>query len=213
MIYKTSGFRLRRRKRQGTRRRRRVQRRTRIYKTPTVRVMNYKREFLKAQVGGGGGAAAMSFKLSDVPNYASFVNMFDQYRIMCVVYKFVPYVTSNSLMSAGDTFNGYNVVGMDFNDANAPGTQDDVLKLRYHRCFPLTKYFTYKIKPKAEMSFYNTTLTTGYGNASRKIWVDTTNAAIPYYGLKFYYTNASVPISFVGEIYLTYYVQFRNVQL
>lgn len=188
-------------------------RKLRLFRAPSTRVMNYKREFFKQQVGGGGGGIALSFKLTDLPNSAAFSTMFDQYRIMAVVLKYVPYITANATMTAGDVFNANHVIGMDFNDAIAPGSSDDVYKLKYHKTFALCRYFNYKVKPRTEQSLYNTALTTGYGNASRKVWIDTASGSIPYYGLKLYITNASIAVPFIGELYLTYYCQFRNINL
>lgn len=204
--------------RRSYRRRRAYRRRpTRMYRRPlTTRPRNlvsYKREFFKAQVGGGGGGAAYEFKLTDLPNSGTFINMYDEYRIMAVVFKYVPYINSNATMSLGDTFLATHVIGMDFNDSITPGTRDDVLKLKYHKQFSFGRRFTYMIKPSIAVSLYNSIFTTGYGLGSRKMWISTTSAAIPYYSLKTWYTNSSVSQPFVGEIYMTYYVQFRGVQL
>lgn len=199
------------RKRGGKRSRKMV-----IYRRPytrAVRVMNYKREFFKQQVGSAGGGIALSFKLTDLPNSSSFTSMFDQYRIMAVVFKYVPYMNATGGYGAVNLFTAANFIGMDFNDNTVPGTRDDILRLRYHKSWNAYRRFTYKIKPRAESILYNTAITVSYGNASRKTWIDTSSDTVPYYCLKAFFTNNSSSVDFLGDIFLTYYVQFRNIQL
>jgi hypothetical protein len=152
--------------------------------------------------GAGENDYAFTFSLSDLPSYAEFTSLFDQYRLIQVV------ATFNANM-------GYNLqpnvvfTAIDYDDntvINVPAIQ------QYDTCLAInTSRFRRVINPRLAVAAYNGAFT-GYANVSNKQWIDAASPNTQYYGLK-----VCVPAMFSGttttviyNVTFQYYVQCRS---
>lgn len=168
---------------------------------------------------------AMTCRLSDLPNYTEFTNMFDQYRINSVTIKMFSFATSSEAGAAvnpqlSQTSALVHSI-LDFDDATAPTASDagiDVL-----RQFPSYKVrqlvradgkpAKYTFRPHAAVSAYGTGAFTSYKNVPFG-WVDANSPGVDGYGWKAIVELPSLgvgyPYIFYTKAEVTYNISFRN---
>lgn len=156
------------------------------------------------------------FKLSDLPNYAEFTALFDQYRITRISISFLPMSNCNilSAITSSDTGNpGIFGTVLDFDDANAPTT---LAELQQYQTFSYQPAVTRRVhrrsfKPRIASAVYAGAFTS-FANM-KDIWIDVASPNVQYYGLKYYmdqYDAITTPQ--IYQVMATYYVQFRQVR-
>ena len=179
---------------------------------------SFKRTFQATAIGITGGVVsygATSFKLTDLPNYTEFQNLYDMYRIKAVKIRWL-FNHNNSEAGSGnpDTLpNFYSVV--DYDDDNAPANVAELLQ--YPRCRirrlgnpKMSDYF----KPRVSSLVYKTALTTGYAMGARNTWLDMSNADIPYFAFKYALDPVGSSSGSVGYLcpVITYYFQCKGTR-
>lgn len=185
----------------------------------------FKRRYVVANItattSGAGirsdAAGAMSFNLNSLPNSSEFTTLFDQYKIMKVRLRFIPFGDSvnlpistmsgsNGLVSPG----GPLVTAIDYDDSVVPGSAADLLQYQASRVTPIPKPLSMTIKPKFATEVYRSAIATGYG--ARSGWLDTTNSDVPHYGVK-YYMNApsALSSSFTYQVWAEVYLALKGV--
>jgi hypothetical protein len=118
---------------------------------------------------------ALIFRISNLPAYTEFTQLFDQYRILEATVRFVPtFSTSTNL---------YTVV--DYDDATLPTALTD---LDQYSSLTVSESGTMVVRtlhPKVAVSVYQGAVPfTGY--ASGNLWIDSISNSVEYYGLKYY---------------------------
>ena len=167
---------------------------------------------------GNNSNGALSFFLSDMPEYSKFTDIFDQYKIRTVMVRFrlIYDPTTAPLANQGV-----------YPDIFATADHDDNIGLTaqsqytaYSKCKtgvlkPYT-WFNYKLHPSvAEQVYLNTTLT-GYaaGKPGGK-FIDSVYVTVPHYGLKFgiFTPGGITPAAAIYYQYQVYYdVLFKNAR-
>lgn len=189
-----------------------------IYKSP--KIFQFKRTMSLTQIEvrnyGQMANQALNIKLSNLPNYTEFTNLFDLYRICAVKINWVfsantndvtatPTVGLPTLFSVIDTNDDVNLSGL-----NAYLEYETCRMQRMDK--PVKRY----IKPKTATALYQGGFFTGYGSQVKNPWVDTTSYDTNYYGLKWGYLPAILGDgnTIIGYLntYVTYYIQMRNVK-
>lgn len=133
-----------------------------------------------------------TFSLFDLASYGEFLNLFDNYRITRVVYRWV--VTRSPDWNSTTANRGWSIrVGWchDFNDSIGINQlniwQRSNLKEAYLNTDKLkTKW--YSLRPSCLMQLYEGTGATAYAPKWRQ-WVDTADYSMPHYGIKYAYDN------------------------
>lgn len=144
-------------------------------------------------------AGALSFNLNALPNSSEFTSLFDQYKIMKVKLRWIPFGDSvnmpiatmtgtSSLVSPG----GPLITVIDYDDNTAPTAAADLLQYQTSKVTPIPKPLSMTIRPKFATEIYRSAVSTGYG--ARSGWLDTASSDIPHYGVK-YYMNAPSALS------------------
>lgn len=127
---------------------------------------------------------SFSFKFSDLPNYAEFTALFDQYRMNKFVIKLVPTITGAEPTSAGAAYSLPNVWSVvDYDDAVDAGN-NLISLLQYPNC-KMTRghqIHTRIWKPSVLLDAY--TGATEGNTIKFKQWLNMADVAIPHYGLK-----------------------------
>lgn len=147
------------------------------------------------------------YQLNVVQNYTEFTALFDMYRINKIVVKFVPRTTAASM---GDNQVGENYTCVDYNDATAPLTVNEILERdtasRTRANVTHTRVFT----PAVACPAYRTGISSGYV-PKWKQWLDCSYVDVAHFGLKGCFDNRD-NVDQIYDIYTTYYMSFRNVK-
>ena len=161
-------------------------------------------------------AHADSYSLDQISNYTSFVDIFDQYRINCIVEKISCIEGSNTAGNPGIFM--YTLIDNDDETlpANAPEMLDNA-KTQSHMVTGMQpRTITKKLRPVPSQAFYagGTLNPIGYGPQFRRQWIDTRSPGVPHYGLKIGWDSSAAPLNtpmtFVLET--TYYISFRHIK-
>lgn len=132
------------------------------------------------------------FRMADCQAYTELVNLFDNFRVMRVLYRWV--VTRNPDWASTTVNRGWStriIWTHDFNDALGL-TQSGLyqranLKEVYLNSDRLqTKW--YSLKPAITAQVYESAIASGYTPKWRQ-WLDTVDAACPHYGIKYGFNN------------------------
>lgn len=186
-------------------------------KTPRFNSYFFKRKFLKGTWTLNNVSevfTSYTFKLSDLPNYTEFTNLFDRYRILKVAVILVPNWTTNDLNPVTSTERTnpsiYSVI--DYTEDGTPASlsemyEDSQCKItrggRIHK-----RVFT----PAVLASSFETITTTAY-TPKWKQWITTDDPATPHYALKLAgdktYTSSN---NFTVKVFMTYYIQCKDIK-
>ena len=170
--------------------------------------------------------AAQQFKLTDLPQSASFTVLFDQYSIDNVRWEIVYRGTQISAVESSNNTQ----IGMpsmiwvrDYDDATAPASSltgwNEIQEYSKSKRFDFTgeKHCkAIRIKPAVLQAAYDTAISTAYA-PKWGMHVDCINNAVPYYGIRYVMRvpstiGTTLGVNFTFDIYATYDVSFYNVR-
>lgn len=151
---------------------------------------------LCADNGGYQAAYAMTFQMSDLPNYAEYSALFDMYRILKAELVFEPRYTSN-VDGTSDNHLAYLGWFVDHNGVDMTGfsgNENPWLEHEGYRQVLFDKETRMSLTPRVSQSVYKSSIASGYQTqdmAGKPSWIQfTAGEAIPHYGL---YIRAYVP--------------------
>ncbi len=156
--------------------------------------------------------ASGNFKLSDLPNYTDFTALFDRYRFVAVVARFIPTTQKTEVGSAtsliGDNPIVYTVI--DYDDSSTPLSLDELRQFDTAQSNQIGTYFERVLVPRAALGSYSGTFAS-YSQAPQRMWHDCNSPNIQFYGLKW----ASTAFSTSGtvalyQIEVDYIMEFSN---
>jgi len=156
---------------------------------------------------------SMYFALNQVVGSSDFTNLFDEYRINCVVVKLIPRVNTVQTLANGTEIPNNYVPNLhwvyDYDDANVPSNTDTLLEYGNYRVKAFDRPITWKIKPKYALAAYSGAFTS---YKPMRGWLDVASPSIQHYGVKFAVDTLqpSQYTSFV--IRPIYYISFRNTR-
>lgn len=190
--YRYGGRSFRRRHRRRYRRRNR-----RITKAATTYIRRCVDLGRIAQPGLGGPIfGSLAFSLTDVPNYQEIQNLYDQFKIVGIQLKFIPFVnvsqinpTSFPVSSDLQVISSHAVrlfTALDFNDVDVPTSVDDIREYSTCKETPLTSTHKRYFVPKAVLEasqggndyFFRT-----------NPWINVNNAGKSHYGIKYAFSG------------------------
>jgi len=170
------------------------------------------------------GSADYTFKLTDLINYSEFTTLFDQYKILKVVFKIqmitnpdAVYDYNKNNTSAGNSNNFYPKFWYirDY-DSGSSETVSSMKERQGAKFFIMrpNKEYSVALKPMVQVQTYKTATTTGY--APKRLWLDIADNNVPHYGLKTVVDCLGVdPVDATGFSYrweCKYYVAFKGVR-
>lgn len=149
---------------------------------------------------------AWSFKLSDMPGYAQYCNLYDTYKLAAVKLTFWP----NNQVNISNAIQPRIVYAIDYDDSNTGQSEPTLLSYANSRIRNLVgPPFSVYFKPRFARSTYQSTTSTGY--TPGRGYIDTNDASVPHYGFK-----AVIPAAdsiYRTLIYATFYVKFRSPRM
>lgn len=159
---------------------------------------------------------AGSYSLDQVNNYTSFTDIFDQYKINCIVQKISCIEGSNTAGNPGLIM--YTLI--DHDDATLPANAPEMLDNSKTRSHLITgnqpRTITRKLRPVPSSAYFGggVLTATGYGPQYRPQWIDTRSPGVPHYGLKIGWDTSAAPLNtpmtFVLET--NYYLSFKHIK-
>jgi hypothetical protein len=151
-------------------------------------------------------SGALIGQLSQVPGYTEFVNMYDEYKITGIKWKFMPRANSAEAGTNQGLIKLFTAI--DRNDLNPPTIQD-ILQYSSLKITPSNRTHTRYIKPTV-INFANQTAL-GSGYMSNRGWLSTDSPTVAHYGLKYLLQQlASGAQSY--DLIVEYHLAFRNVK-
>lgn len=170
------------------------------------------------------GSFAASFRLSDVPDYTEFTNLFDQFRLNKVVIRIIPMATSVSTGAAYASNVGQSCVlfhwALDQDDQTLPtNSESGVDTMRNRQGYRVRNIYsgggrpiTIVFRPHFARTLYNTSTTSAYQPA--RGWLDNNSSGTPHYGLKCIteaVSGGSVQVLFF-KIEAKYFFSFKGIE-
>lgn len=175
----------------------------------TSKIYAFKRTFESAQIVCGTGVGvtgAFSLALSDVPGVSDFTNLFDQYRICGVKINMVP-IFDAALSSAINKFAMFSVI--DYNDYNTITMNQALEYQNVKRSSSVSGHRRY-FKPRLAITQTDNSSNT-FVASYKPPWISTEDTNIAHGYMKYVTDTNSGSASFTWNVYITLYLQFRNV--
>lgn len=147
---------------------------------------------------------AFAFRLNDLPQYAEFTNLFDQYRIKRVTLHLVPQATE-SIPSAA--MNGVMFIVRDYDDANTLSTNLDYMQYQNLEISNLVFNGVKQISlvPRIAVATYGSAFTS-YGNT--EMWLDVASPAVEHYAIKIGMSTSTAVMTY--QVLVKYELEFAN---
>lgn len=169
---------------------------------------------------------AKAFLINELPNFSEFTSLYDQYKIIGIVFRIIPVNNTSGTQSIANVQNG-DLGGflhwhIDHDDyASAPASDIGIDDMRQRPDYKIHNLFNsynkngFKryIKPRVAIAAYNGAFS-GYMNAGNK-WIDCNSPQVEHYGIKgiFEIVNPSSEVRYVNmKCEATYYLRFRSVR-
>ena len=140
-----------------------------------------------------------TFQLSDLTTYTDFTNLFDQFKLVKVLYRWV--ITRDSDWATTSTYRGYSVRIQwyhDFNDSTPPNVTDLMQRANCRELYmngddkPASRW--YSLNPAVLSVGYESTVASAYIPKWRQ-YIDSESYATPHYGIKWYVSNLYAGLS------------------
>jgi len=218
MARKYSSYRRRLTRRRRPTMRRRM-RRPRLYKAirPQNQIHQFKRTFLKGTWTLNNLTdtfVAYTFKLSDLPNYTEFTNLFDRFRIVKVAVHLIPQWTNNDLnpVTSMEKVNPaiYSVV--DTTEDAAPTALTEMYEYSNLKITRGGRIHTRYFSPAVLTNAFEGVAATAY-IPKWKQWITTDDYATPHYAIKLAGDKTQTSSNnFTVRVMMSYYIQCKNVK-
>lgn len=152
------------------------------------------------------------FKLQDLPSYAEFQNLFDQYRFKAVRMTFRPRFNLATITSIATAIFPRLRSVIDYDDNGALPTVSDALQFPSLKETNFDEDHTRIIAPKIFGTAYDGTMIS-LGPSLKAPWMDTAVPGIAHYGIKTLVEGGVIGQTNLQSwsVELEYFVEFRNV--
>jgi hypothetical protein len=157
-----------------------------------------------------------TFELADMPQFANYVALYEQFKITKIVYHFRAQAIVNTATTAGNGTLGYLHTVVDTNDAVVPAGSlagiQNMMNDSSYKGAPSNRSLTRVIRPMFLTQAGTQTAKSVRGWLNCK---DATGAinAVSHYGLKWIVQGGRGAIALTSyQPVITYYIQFKNPQ-
>lgn len=218
------------RRRYGRRYRKYYRRSRKSYKRFKRNVYHFKRSYSTAvEIGASagfanfyGGVATIAF--NQLPNYTEFTNLYDEYRINCICFKFAPLIRATNVTFADSNIGAAQKYTSnlgwytpkfhwvrDYDDAGAPTAVTQLQEYQTYHTRDFTRPIKVKCWPAVSVPVYKTGIAFGYGSKFKQ-WIDCAHPDVPYYCLKFGVDNINLNQRMFYSIEATFYFSCKDVR-
>lgn len=174
-----------------------------------------------------GAPATLFFSLNQLPDFADFTSMFDQYMIDKVQVTVIPRFVASTQPVAnppstiplmlGGALLGSIHSAIDYDDAIQPADRDEILQFQNHQSHRADQQFTRTLSPrvKSVVSISGGTTAVAAAGTLQKMWIDVTSNNIAHNGVKLWFDAANYDIaagSINYDLKVKYFLRFKNVR-
>jgi hypothetical protein len=154
--------------------------------------------------------SAFNFKLSSLPGYAEFTNMFDQYRITRVDVIYEP--ASRCGPSAPTTSNGapHMWTQVDY-DSTATVSVAELQQRENAMVHSAYDKWEHSFVPKIAATVYQSAVASGYMVPEGNPWISTQTPSVEYYGFKYAFPATASAVQFGGTLMFRVHYELKNV--
>ncbi len=117
--------------------------------------------------------------LSALPGYINMVECFDQYRILQVVYNFLPLADPSVLSGQG----GLVYTALDYEDASIPSAASELEQYDTCTIAPFSHRIQRVVNPRISVAAYAVGVFASYAT-QRGTWIDCGSPGVQHYGIK-----------------------------
>lgn len=183
---------------------------------PYKAVMSFKRSAQLTSISTTASVQNLvyNFSLNALPNAAEFINLYDAYKIKCVVLKFIPMFTGNDMNAQSTAYAVPPIHSViDTSDSTPLSLVSDYLQYSSYKMTRGLSIHTRKIYPK-----YLDTIDdngTAVAGAIKGGWIRTEGSGpdVDHLGLKVCIPNTGASSSTnVYQVFATYYIQCKNTK-
>lgn len=157
------------------------------------------------------GAYAVNVQQFD--NFAAWTQLYDQYRILKVIYRFMPIASQND-NAYPDVFTVPQFyTAIDYDDNSTPASLNEILQYSTLKITPGSKTHIRIFTPAVASAVYQGVASTGY-SIKKFQWINVANSTVPHYGLKYYLPPHSGGAASIVKfnVFITIVVQFKAVR-
>lgn len=170
----------------------------------------YTQAAITIPAGGAGAGYAYQFQLNQLPNFAEFQGLYDQYKISKVKFQLIPRFNFANSSGSGNVGSIFSV--MDFDDATAPTSRDDLLQYQNLKRTKMTSTLTRTISPAVAVQIYTAPIP---GFSPKRTFLDLGNAAVPHYGIKLWVDGSlagTSPNPMIFDLQVKFWLSMKNVR-
>jgi hypothetical protein len=168
-----------------------IQNVTSIQRSTDSRIVRAAKIVDKGSLSGGAAdvLSSLTFTLNDLPEVASFTNLFDQYRFDSIDVYFIPLTSRVLPASAALVSSGLLVSAVDYDDSGVPASLAVVLNYQNAKLHPAGTPHTISFVPHVAINTY-TGAFGAFANASKQ-WIDAASQSVVHFGIKTAITGSS----------------------
>lgn len=153
----------------------------------------------------GDTSVAYSFQINNLPNSAEFLSLFDQYRIVKVQMRFIPYQTVANPTASKSIL----VTVADYDDAVVLNSLQEAYQYTSCRITNALGEHVWTIKPRISMAAYGSGIFSSYSNQPAQ-WIDSGSNTVAHYGIKAYLTADSGSVRNSWKVVYKYWIECRH---
>lgn len=161
-----------------------------------------------------------SFHLSDCINYSTYTTLFDQFRILKVVYTLTPVKTQLVVRPYDDTTTAGQILAIprlttviDRDDTSIPVDFESIYQRPSSRSTLATRKVTYSFRPTPLAMTFQSPTQTAYKVDWSKSYLDCGDATTPHFGIKGVLEAASPAQAYTYRVETKIYLSFKNRRL
>lgn len=158
--------------------------------------------------------SATSFNLDQVTGVTDLKNLYQEFRINCVVCTFYPVANMGNYTSQSSPLYNIPIFGWayDYNDDTVPSTLNNLRQFQNYRERPFIKPISFKVFPAPNLRVYNGPFASDGFAVKRKMWLRTASSSnTPYYGIKFGVWQCGQGQTVFINACFKYYLSFKGL--
>lgn len=149
--------------------------------------------------------ASYSFQINNLPNNTEFLSLFDQYRIVKVQMRFIPYQTVANPTASKSIL----VTVADYDDSSNLTSLGDAYQYPTCRITNALGEHIWTIKPRIAKAAYGSGVFTSYANDAAQ-WIDSASPTVSHYGIKAYLTADQGSVRNSWKVIYKYWIECRH---
>lgn len=154
-----------------------------------------------------------NFSLNALPNATEFINLYDAFKIKCVVLKFVPTFTGNDLNAPATAYTQLPLHSViDTSDAGALSLLTDYLQYNSYKMTRGLAMHTRKVYPKFLDTVDDAGTPVSAGISSGWLKTEGSGPDVDHLGVKVFCPANSLLVNNVYQVFATYYIQCKNTK-